>query len=53
MCLIIEICKCFDPNYTHMSIFHTLEVVGRGSETQFKVLENLNKITQDEKGNYV
>ena len=29
-----------------MSNFHPLEVVGRGSETQFQVGENLNKITR-------
>ena len=28
-----------------MSNFHTLEVVGRGSETQLKVCENSDKIT--------
>ena len=27
---------------THMSIFHALYVVGRGSETQHKVRESLN-----------
>ena len=34
----------------HMSNFHPLEVVGRGSETQLHVGENLNCITQREKG---
>ena len=29
-----------------MSNFHPLEVVGRGSETQLKVGENLNKLTK-------
>ena len=29
----------------NMSNFHPLEVVGRGSETQLHVGENLNKIT--------
>ena len=29
----------------NMSNFHPLEVVGRGSETQLQVGENLNKIT--------
>ena len=33
-----------------MSNFHPLEVVGRGSETQLQVGENLNKRTQREKG---
>ena len=28
-----------------MSKFHLLEVVGRGSETQLQVGENLNKLT--------
>ena len=28
-----------------MSDFQPLEVVGRGSETQFQVAENLNKLT--------
>ena len=31
-----------DSNLTNMSIFHALEVVGRGSETQLQVVENLN-----------
>ena len=33
-----------------MSNFHPLEVVGRGSETQLKVGENLNELTWREKG---
>ena len=33
-----------------MSNFQQLEVVGRGSETQFQVGENLNKSTQQDKG---
>ena len=32
-----------------MSNFHPLEVVGRGSETQLQVGENLNKMTEREK----
>ena len=32
------------------SIFHPLEVVGRGSETQLQVGENLNKIAWRVKG---
>ena len=32
-----------------MSNFHPLEVVGRGSETQLPVDENLNEITYREK----
>ena len=43
MCLIIKIRKCVVSNYTYMSNFHPLEVVGRGSETQLQVSENLNK----------
>ena len=30
--------------------FHPFEVVDRGSETQFQVAENLNKLTQQDKG---
>ena len=33
-----------------MSYFHPLEVVGRGSETQLQVGENLNKNSQRSKG---
>ena len=33
-----------------MSNFNLLEVVGRGSETQLHVGENLNKITWRDKG---
>ena len=33
-----------------MTNFHPLEVVGRGSETQLQVGENLNKLTQQAKG---
>ena len=33
-----------------MSNFQPLEVVGRGSETQPQVAENLNKFTQQDKG---
>ena len=39
--------KC---SISNMSYFHPLEVVGRGSETQLRVGENLNRITQREKG---
>ena len=35
-----------------MSNFQPLEVVGRGSETQLQVSENLNKLTQQDKGSY-
>ena len=41
-CLNIKICKCLDTNQTNMSHFHSLEVVGRGSETQLQVSENFN-----------
>ena len=40
MCLNIKICKSFVLNETDMSIYHSLEVVGRGSETQLQVGEN-------------
>ena len=33
-----------------MSNFQPLEVVDRGSETQPQVVENLNKLTQQDKG---
>ena len=45
MCLNIKIDKCLVSNETLMSNFHSLEVVGRGSETQQQVSENLNFIT--------
>ena len=35
-----KICKCLVLNLRNMSIFHPLEVVGRGSETQLQVGEN-------------
>ena len=38
--------KC---SISNMSNFHPFEVVGRGSETQLQVGENLNRITQREK----
>ena len=40
----INKCKGLLSNWTTMSNFHSLEVVGRGSETQFQVGENLNQI---------
>ena len=33
-----------------MNSFHPSEVVGRGSETQLQVGENLKKLTQRDKG---
>ena len=39
-----QICKCFVLNLTNISNFHSLEVVGRGSETQLPVSENLNDL---------
>ena len=36
-----------------MSNFHSLEVVGRGSERQLQMGENLDKITQWFKGKYL
>ena len=41
MCLNIKSCKCLISNYTNMSNFKPLEVVGRGSETQLQVGENV------------
>ena len=35
----------FGLTLTDMSNFHSLKVVGRGSETELQVGENLNKIT--------
>ena len=35
----------FGHKLNNVSTFHPLEVVGRGSETQLQVGENLNKIT--------
>ena len=35
---------CFNSNYTHESNFCLLEVVGRGSETQLQVSEDLNSV---------
>ena len=34
--------KIFKLSFSNMSDFHPLEVVGRGSETQLQVDENLN-----------
>ena len=45
MCLKIRICKYVCSNLTNMSNFQPLEVVGRGSETQLQVAENLSKST--------
>ena len=36
------ICKCLVSNKTNMGNSHSLEVVGRGSETQLQVGENLS-----------
>ena len=35
----IELFACFYSNYTNISIFYPLEVVGRGSETRLQVGE--------------
>ena len=40
----IKICKCLVSNLENMSNFQPLEVVDRGSETQPKVAENVNKL---------
>ena len=45
VCLKSRIWKCLVSNETNMSNFQPLEVVGRGSETQLQVGENLNYIT--------
>ena len=34
-------CKCLVSNLTNMSNYHSLEVVGRGRETQLQVGEKL------------
>ena len=36
-----KICKCLVSNLTNMSNFQPLEVVGRASETELQVGENL------------
>ena len=41
-CLSIKICKGLVANLINKSNFHPLEVMGRGSETQLQVGENLN-----------
>ena len=41
MCLNIMICKYLVSNYTNINNFHSLEVMGRGSETQLNVGENV------------
>ena len=40
-----KICKCSVSNYSTLSNFCPLEVVGRGSETQLQVGENWNYLT--------
>ena len=37
---------CLNIKIIFVSNFHPLEVVGRGSETQLQVGENLNKLTK-------
>ena len=44
MRLNIKICKYLVSRLTNISNFHPLEVVGRGSETQLQVGENLDDI---------
>ena len=39
-------CAIVRHHIKHLSNFHPLEVVGRGSETQLQVGENWNKTTQ-------
>ena len=50
VCLNIKICKYLCSNYTNMSNFQPLDVVGRGSETQLQVGENFKKFIQQNKG---
>ena len=50
VCLNIKICKCLVLNLTNMSNFQPREVVYRGSEIQPQVVENLNKLTKQDKG---
>ena len=45
VCLNIHICKYFCSYWTNMSNFQSLEIVGRGSETQLQVGENFIKFT--------
>ena len=40
-----NICAQIKHIYIYISNFQPLEVVGRGSETQLQVGENLNKVT--------
>ena len=35
----------FKSNFTYISHFYSLEVVGRGSETQLQLVKNLNYLT--------
>ena len=50
MCLNIRNRKCLVSNYTNISNFKPLEVVGRGSETQLQVAGNLNYLIQQDRG---
>ena len=45
MCLNIKICKCLAFIEIKMSIFHPLDVVGRGSGTQLIRNKNENKVS--------
>ena len=45
MRLNITICKYLCLNQANISIFRTLEVVGRGSETQLQVGKHFNELT--------
>ena len=45
MCLNCKICEYLCSHDTNRSNFQPLEFVGRGSETQPQVVENLNKLT--------
>ena len=40
----MKVCKCLISIWTKMSKFLPVEIVGRGSETQLQVSENLNDL---------
>ena len=41
----IKICEYLFPNLSNLNISNFHQVVGRGSETQLQMGENLNKLT--------
>ena len=44
MCFKHQVSQMFDLKLKKMRNFHPFEVVGRGSETQLQMGENLNKL---------